>query len=192
MRELEIKLLPAWQRWQWLGVILGGLVALVVAAGLIAVVLRLATIGSLDADSPWMILQILYFVGFTLQMTSRARYLKGQRLRISNDGISWRLINGSAILLNSRPPISEEQFTWTDLQSAQKEASGYRFFLKNEKEAFIPLSFFTYAQRQDINSCVSIHVQEHLLELSSAEEGEGTDASKQNSRKTEPQEKIPS
>ncbi len=187
MRELEIKLLPAWQRWQWLGVILGGLVALIVAAGLIAVVLRLTTIGSLDGDSPWVILQILYFVGFTVQLASRARYLKAQHLKISDDGISWRLINGFIALKMYRPEISEDQFSWRELNSVQKEASGYRFFLENEKEAFIPLSLFTYAQRQEINSCLSIHVQEHVSELSSFEEVNGDDVSQKDSQLAEPQ-----
>ena len=65
MRELEIKMFAPWQKWHWLGVILGGLAALFVLAGLAAIAIRIFFNDGRFEDSPLIIIQMLYFVGYT-------------------------------------------------------------------------------------------------------------------------------
>ena len=83
--------------------------------------------------------------------------------RIDDNGCSWRLIDGGEMLQRMRPPISEHMVRWESVRELHHEASGIRFSFHDKKDVFLPLSDFSYAQRQDIKRVIGLHISEQNI-----------------------------
>jgi hypothetical protein len=185
-RTLEIKLMIALQRKQWIG-----LTFFLIMTG--AFVWRLFYDVTRE---PFMTsTQAIVWAVITVMMMLRIRYLKSIFLRIDDNGFSWRLVEGGDMLQRMRPPISEHVVRWESVRELHHEASRIRFSFHDKKDVFLPLSDFSYAQRQDIKRVIGLHLSEHDITAfvftpvgwhDDPEGDEGDDASVQGSPTTEP------
>ncbi len=153
-RELEIKMMVPLQRWQWMLLML----YLAVACALMWV----AYFG-LTNEPLYSATQLIVVVVIAAQALLRIRYLKALFLRINRAGCSWRLIDGFEKLQQTHPPISEHDIRWDALSGVRHEATGMRCFLRDGSAVFLPMSNFSYAQRQDIKRVMALHLSEQKI-----------------------------
>lgn len=153
-RELEIKLMVPLQRRQWMLLIL-----------YMAVICALMWVAHywLTNEPFYSSWQLIVIVVIAAQALLRVRYLKTLFLRINRDGCSWRLIDGFEKLQQTHPPISEHDIRWNALSGVRHEATGMRCFLRDGSAVFLPMSNFSYAQRQDIKRVMALHLSEQEI-----------------------------
>lgn len=151
MRELEIKMLVPLQKKHWI---------LLLLSSAILVALPWTFFFGITQDPFYATTQVVVFLFLIGQSILRLRYLKSLALRIDEDGLAWRLIDGIDVFQRMRPPISEHKVRWDALRGVRHEATGMRCFLRDGADIFLPLSNFSYAQRQDIKRVTALHLAE--------------------------------
>jgi hypothetical protein len=155
-RTLEITLMIAMQRRQWLIFIL--------FTAMTCALLWLAVYG-VTREPFFTSSQLLVTVVMAVMTLLRIRYLRSLFLRIDDNGFSWRLIDGVEFLQQMRPPISEHALRWESVRALHHEATGIRFHLNEKKDVFLPLSNFSYTQRQDIKRAIGLHASEYHITI---------------------------
>lgn len=149
MYKLEIKLQPHWKKRQT--------ILFIVTVALTLALLYMISV-NLFQDPVMGAIHGAIFLVFILQSIYRVRYLKALYLRINDLTISWRLIAELDIQQRLRPPISEAELAWHDITRVRNMATGMYFTVQGEEEEhYLPLSNFSYAQRQEIKSAVAAH-----------------------------------
>lgn len=162
-RTFELSMLLPWQKRKWIAFIIAAFFALLVFLALAAIAIHLFSHGDAEVDAVDAVFQILFFLYFLTSAGLQARHLRSQFLRIGDGGISWRMLEGLAGDRMLRPPYSVADLAWGELRSVREEASGIRFRLTDEREAFLPLSQLVYAQRQEIKRVLHLHLDEHEI-----------------------------
>lgn len=97
-------------------------------------------------------------VGVWLYISGKSAYriyhIRSQHLRIGPAGISWRLSNELAFLMELwRPPISQGEVAWSDITELDQKLNGIHIHV-GEKEHVLPLNNFEYAPRQQIKAAI--------------------------------------
>ena len=151
MHDVDISLMPRWQKMQYvlfaLFFLLTGYFTYVVYQSLFG------EGGGFHGNVVTLVWAVL--LG---QALLRLRYLKALYLRINDEGMSWRLIVGIDYSNNIRPPVSDATLSWKDITGIRQEATGMRVAVVGKKdELLLPLSNFSYAQRQEIKRAVAEH-----------------------------------
>lgn len=150
-RELEIRLQVPLRPWHW--VLFAFL--LIMNCAFIWLILDGILHNPLLAST-----QMAVMVMMTAVAVLRIWHVRSLFLRINDDGCTWRLIAGVDIPQQTRPPISEHMVRWETVRVLRHEASGIRVNPDENTEVFLPLSNFSYAQRQEIKRVVATHVSE--------------------------------
>lgn len=160
-RTFELSMLLPWQKRKWIAFIIATFFAIMILLALAAVAINVVFYDDTALDPVNTIFQILFFLYFVTSAALQVRNLRSQFLRIRDDGMSWRMLEGVMSDRMFKPPYSACAFAWTELRSVREEASGIRFHLDDARESYLPLSQLTYAQRQDIKRVLRLHLEEH-------------------------------
>jgi hypothetical protein len=156
MRELDLKLMLPLQKRHWFFFILSSLLLTLV----MWMLLRGITHDPFFAST-----QLVIWIFLMLHSAYRIRYLKSLNLRIGEAGLAWRLIDGVEYFQQLRPPISEQHLRWERMRGVRHEATGMRCVLDDGSAVFLPLSNFSYSQRQDIKRVSELHLAERGIEV---------------------------
>lgn len=162
-RTFELSMLLPWQKRKWVAFIIATFFAIMLLLALAALAINIFFHGDRIVDPVAAVFQILMFLYFFISAAFQIQHLRSQFLHIGDDGIAWRMLEGFVGDRMFRQPNTTGDFAWTDLDRVREEASGIRFFLDETREAYLPLSQLSYAQRQDIKRVLRLHLEEHAI-----------------------------
>lgn len=150
MPELEIKLHPTWRKRQCI---------LFVATTALTLAFLYVISYNLFQDPIMGTMNVMILLTLMLQSLYRVRYLKALYIRADDTGIRWRLIAEMEILQRLRPPISEAKLAWQNITHVRNMATGMYFTVRGEeKERYLPMSNFSYAQRREIKHAIASRI----------------------------------